>query len=385
MRDNREKSMMNYYFYKAEKDSFDKMVICLLEQYHSVGIPIRLVFFGSPRNNDEYLSHYSFIMSSVAEYFKENIPLVSYVAQVPCHRGLDMEVHELSADTGKFEYQILEDISYIVVKGKDYKWLFLGGMQGDILHHDYREQAAYIFGCISRVLEREQLFISDIVRQWNYIEGITEYDEHGHQHYQDFNDVRSAFYLRTEWDDGYPAATGIGALCGGIVIDVDILGCKNGTVSKRGIDNPLQIAAHAYSQEVLYGETRSRLRTTPKFERAKLLQYENSGLIYISGTAAIRGEHSLENVDIAGQTLATLENIEYLISTKNLEHSGVMNVKSVSLKNLRVYVKHGQDWEICKKIVESRYPDLPVIYLFTDICRRELLVEIEGIAHLRNM
>ena len=49
----------------------------------------------------------------------------------------------------------------------------------------------------------------DIVRQWNYLERITDIT-HGNQCYQDFNDVRTLFYASSAWESGYPAATGIG-------------------------------------------------------------------------------------------------------------------------------------------------------------------------------
>ena len=39
--------------------------------------------------------------------------------------------------------------------------------------------------------------------------------------------------------------------------------------------------------------------------------------------------------------------------------------------------------EKARKVIESRYPELPVIYTLTDVCRSELLIEIEGMGLLR--
>lgn len=372
--------LLKHRFYEVGKAAFPDMVAGLLNQYHRENNPLRLVFFGMPEDNEIYRSQCICLKSMVDTYFKEKVPLVSYVAQPPCAGGLIMEVHELAGQVDEMKYLTLMDVPYIVVKGEKYKWLFLGGMQGDILHQGFREQADTIFSIVGRVLKQEQMDIGDIVRQWNYIEGITDYDANGHQHYQDFNDARSAFYEQAAWEKGYPAATGIGAWRGGIVVDIDILKTKAGTMYVAGIDNPLQIAAHAYSQDVLLGETQNHFRTTPKFERAKVVRNENQGLVYISGTAAIRGEQSLEGMDVIGQTMATLENIEYLVSMENLKRAGVTSVGNMALNGLRVYIKPGQDWKAVRKAVESRYPALQVSYLFTDICRRELLVEIEGLA-----
>lgn len=60
------------------------------------------------------------------------------------------------------------------------------------------------------------------------------------------------------------------------------------------IDNKLQIAAHAYSDQVL--EAAQQKKATPKFERAKSMTFDDRRIVYISGTAAIRGEESLVGV-----------------------------------------------------------------------------------------
>ena len=373
-------SMLKHRLLEVGKASFANMVEGLLEQYHTENTPVRLVFFGMPGDNGTYLSQLACLQSIVTDHYKENAPMVSYVAQPPCAGGLIMEAHEWTGSAARVVRRTWDGVSYFVAEDEGHKWLFLGGMQGDILRQNFREQADAIFAKVGRVLERERMGVGDIVRQWNYIEGITDYDADGHQHYQDLNDARSAFYGRMAWPNGYPAATGIGATHGGIVVDVDVLCAEGGAVRVAGIDNPLQIAAHAYSQDVLLGETLAPVRTTPKFERAKAVWNGNQGLVYISGTAAIRGEQSLEGVDAIGQTVATLENIEYLVSVENLKRSGVSEAGHVTMGGLRVYIKPGQDWKAIRQVVENRYPGLEVAYLFTDICRRELLLEIEGTA-----
>jgi len=72
----------------------------------------------------------------------------------------------------------------------------------------------------------------------------------------------------------------------------------------------LQVAAHAYSEQVL--EVARQKKTTPKFERAKSMTFQDRKLIYISGTAAIRGEESLTGVGLERQLRITMENIAEL-------------------------------------------------------------------------
>lgn len=366
-------------FYQAEKATFEEMTAHLLAEYLTAYMPVRMFFFGAPADNREYIAQFDYLKKTVKKCFGDKQPIVSYVAQPVDTDGMVMEVHEIVL-TGQDRviYQEYADIPYIVVEHKGCKRLFLGGVVGDILHQNIREQSDDVFNRIHQVLDNEEIPVSAIVRQWNYIEKITDYDNVGHQHYQDFNDARSLFYANVEWKTGYPAATGIGTQCGGIMVDMDVLLCKDKTVLLTGVDNPLQVAAHAYSQQVLLGETILQEKTTPKFERAKAVWKEDHGFIYISGTAAIRGEQSLERVGIEEQTLTTLENIDYLLSNENLQRAGISVTKKGELTNFRVYVKHWKDLDIVRRILEVKYPKLPVIYTLTDVCRSELLIEIEG-------
>ena len=131
------------------------------------------------------------------------------------------------------------------------------------------------------------------------------------------------------------------------------------------IDNKLQIAAHAYSPQVL--ETAQQQKTTPKFERAKSMTFDDKKLIYVSGTAAIRGEESLTGVGLERQLHITMENIAQLTG-------------DAQLKMLRVYLKNKSDYKEAYEVLSSYQLAIPVSYMCADVCRDELLIEIEGIA-----
>ena len=47
---------------------------------------------------------------------------------------------------------------------------------------------------------------------------------------------------------------------------------------------------------------------------------------------------------------------------------------------MRVYIKRDGDAEEAERWMKENYPRTPTLYLSADICREELLVEIEGIA-----
>lgn len=366
---------ITYRFFRSGMEgTFEERLIRLLHLYTPEGIPVRFVLFDTLPDNDTYTARLHIIRQVIVERFADCVPVISYVAQAPCGDGLVLEVHEL---TGFSPDAVHYKEGYVTVEQPGYKFLFLGGVHGASLADSISRQSQELFDKVEKILAAEAMPVASIVRQWNYIEKIVAVDSDGHQHYQDFNDVRSRFYSQADWKEGYPAATGIGTQWGGVMVDIDALLVKEKSVAIYPLDNPLQVPAHAYSGGVLLGGSE---KTTPKFERGKALAFPDGGMIYVSGTAAIRGEHSLTGIGIEAQTRATLENIAFLISKENLKASGVSATSDASLQILRVYVKQEKDEAAARAIIEKALPNLPVVYVVADVCRDELLIEMEGAA-----
>jgi hypothetical protein len=51
---------------------------------------------------------------------------------------------------------------------------------------------------------------------------------------------------------------------------------------------------------------------------------------------------------------------------------------------IRVYIKHQDDYAKCRAVCEERLGELPTIYAIADVCRPDLLVEIEAVAFSAN-
>ena len=49
----------------------------------------------------------------------------------------------------------------------------------------------------------------------------------------------------------------------------------------------------------------------------------------------------------------------------------------------RAYVKHAADYETVRRECEKQLPGVPVVYTVGDVCRDDLLVELEAVAHIR--
>ena len=105
--------------------------------------------------------------------------------------------------------------------------------------------------------------------------------------------------------------------------------------------------------------------------------------IFVSGTASILGEKSMHVGDVKKQTLTTIENIFKLFSKENQESLGLeFDVSKIRFSHLRAYVKYKKDIPIVKEICQSRLNSNSSLYLVSDICRKDLLVEIEGVFKL---
>lgn len=349
------------------KGTIEDMCLSVLSQTQKKNI-LKITFFGKVQSNEIYLQNISTLKRIVQEYYKTDTPLVSYIAQESSTEKLVAEITYLTNDNSTIE----RHRNFILLKNGESSELITGGIIPDNMSASTFEQACSIFKGIEKILTANGFKPSDIYRQWNYIQGITMLNDES-QNYQEFNDARSIFYNKYQWNNGYPAATGIGADAGGVVVEVNAI---RSTDKSLPIDNPLQIAAHNYSQDVLNGKIIEELaqRTTPKFERARLL----GNTIFISGTAAIKGEQSLSTYNAAEQTAETMQIMDRLVSQENIP--AINNGAHYDL--LRIYVKNREDIEDVKNFMDTHYPSVAKHYLIADICRPELLVEIEGIAHI---
>jgi len=375
-----------YNIYKSSKTDLSEAVQELLSGIPDGKIPVRLVFFGNSYDNVGYLKKRDMVLSSVSKYYGQDRPLVTFVAQEPIDATLYLECHLVDKpQQDRLSFRNLSGVEYALVNIDGNKLLLTEGILPSSLDIPMKDQALEVFDKLEKILSYEGLPISSIDRQWNYIEDIVGEKYPGLQNYQQLNDARSLFYSKTDWKNGYPAATGIGTQSGGIMVEVDAASMEN--LVRIPIDNALQVAAHAYSNDVLVGKDESK--TTPKFERAKAVIRNNDNgtsdvMVYVSGTAAIRGEESLFGVGIEKQTIITLENIEYLISKKTINHNNIVLDKDLFVTTFRVYLKNRTEFEKARDIISSRYPRTPVLFVLSDVCRPELLIEIEGTVGINN-
>jgi len=207
---------------------------------------------------------------------------------------------------------------------------------------------------------------------WHYFPSITAGD-HDDEQYRLFCAGRAyAVGDNPVIMTAIPAATAIGSKADQPRLLIYFLaGDKPGQM----VENPRQIPPPEYPRQ--YG-----IRS-PLFSRGTLIASGETHQFLISGTASILGHQSLHDEDVREQTRESLRNLTSLISAgrrlapitpagrnKFIRAGGV----------LRVYLKNRQDLELVQdEIRQHPLGQLPAVYLQGDVCRDELLVEIDGI------
>ncbi len=330
----------------------------------------RLNFFARINTEADYQELKGYLSRLVSATFPWPV-LFSLVAQTPFDRNIIVEVFYYDTSLWQSGLVNSENGEALLFSRGDVE--VLAGSVQDNSGAGCSENSEKAFLAIGQLLGKTGFPVSSIVRQWNYIENILG-REGDKQRYQVFNNIRSGFYAGHFIDKGFPSATGIGMDYGGVIIE--FVAVKSTSYKTISLDNPLQRAAHKYSEGVLH-ETKYTERSTPKFERARYLEIFDKKLVFISGTASIRGEVTIAENDPEKQTEVTIQNIQKLYSADMLDQTGKRALTPV-YGHARIYIKERNDFRKIRKIFRSHYGNLPAVYLIADICREKLLVEIEG-------
>jgi len=103
----------------------------------------------------------------------------------------------------------------------------------------------------------------------------------------------------------------------------------------------------------------------------------------VSGTASIVGHESLFSGDPARQTEETMRNIEAVLDEAGVPGRG--GPLGERLESLRVYVRFPEQLEVIRAaVLASTGAAVPTAWLQAEVCREELLVEIEAIGLARD-
>jgi chorismate lyase/3-hydroxybenzoate synthase len=234
-------------------------------------------------------------------------------------------------------------------------------------HHGLAHLSEMAYHDLFRTLE--ETGCPHLQRIWNYLPQING-DGGGLERYRQFNMGRQKAFLDAGQAafDGAPAACALGIRQGSLCVRF-----LAGQVAPVPVENPRQVSAYRYPET--YGPR------APTFSRAALAALGGGDVaLFISGTASIVGHETVHLGDVRAQTHETLRNLAAVIAAANDRTSAVFELARLEAV---VYVRQVADAPVVRAVLDEvlgadAHTVRHAVYLEADICRQDLLVEIEA-------
>jgi len=211
------------------------------------------------------------------------------------------------------------------------------------------------------------------VRFWAFVPEIHAQLEPDLDRYMVFNAARFAAF--SAWYGGrdvFPRALATASAVGTSGSDL-VLHCLAADAAGQPVENPRQVPAYRYSRR--FGPM------PPCFARATVVRPRSGpSLLMVGGTASIRGEESMHETDLGAQMDETLANLASVIAAAWAERTDGRAALS-RYRQLRAYHRREEDRREVEARMQSAFPNLERLELLSaELCRAELLVEVEGLA-----
>lgn len=237
---------------------------------------------------------------------------------------------------------------------------WVGGALPDDVHAAPGVQTMQAFSTLEKALNAAGFAFGDLVRTWCYNHDLLAW-------YDEFNRARSALYRTIAFRTGAsPASTGISAtnpadaalVLGGLALRPT--GPGDGV---HTIGSPLQCPAPAYGSA---------------FSRAVELRLGSTQRVLVSGTASIEpGGATVWEGNIRRQIELTMRVVAAILESRHLNWSDV--TRAIAYFKSPDFVPVFEDW--CRT---HGWNNPPCLRLHCDICRDDLLFEIELDAETAN-
>lgn len=229
----------------------------------------------------------------------------------------------------------------------------LGGVVPSDTSLTPEEQSTAVFQRMDAALQLCDMQFTQVMRTWFFNHHLLDW-------YDPFNAARDAFFREKQmFQHVVPSSTGIeGGNPAGAALEAGALAIipANEEVTVCAVPSPLQCAA------LEYGST---------FSRATEIREPGIRRLFISGTASISPDGITQfDGDAAAQIKRTMEVVEAILRFKNMDLSCTTRALT--------YFKHAQHiplFDAWRK--ETNAPDIPTIRIHNDVCRDDLLFEIE--------
>jgi enamine deaminase RidA (YjgF/YER057c/UK114 family) len=241
-----------------------------------------------------------------------------------------------------------------VFEDDDATYCMLGDLRPTDISCPRVDQTKATLESIEAALATIGMDFSNVVRTWFYIDEILSW-------YDEFNMVRNKlFEERGVFEGVVPASTGVGVANpagAAVVAEVFAVKAKNShNVGISAVASPLQCPAVDYKSS---------------FSRAVEVTLPDHRRLYISGTASIDPDGVTAHVaDVEKQIALTMEIVAAILESRKMGWEDTSRAIA--------YFKDIENSPLLDKYCrENRLPHMPIAVAHGDICRDELLFEIE--------
>jgi len=265
-----------------------------------------------------------------------------YSSQIASISGVDIMPVSLDGELVGYQYE-----------DEDARFCRLSGLKAKDTSASRREQSYSVFERMDEALAAAGMEFTDTVRTWLYLERLLEW-------YGAFNEVRTDFFdKRGVFDSMVPASTGIGAgnpWGAAVLADLLAVAPKSESCRIEPVRSPLQCPAPDYKSS---------------FSRAVELAFPEYRQLLVSGTASIdENGRTAHAGDPEAQIDLTMRVIRELLASRGMDWSnltrGIAYFKNTADEIL------WEDW-----CAANDMPRFPLAFSHADICRDDLLFELE--------
>ncbi len=309
--------------------------------------PLHLLVFGQVRACPAFLATLQTVLGRV------NWPL-TWVEGAACDSQAiaGIQVH---AFTGKVERITLDGqvVASVFTEGGA-RQCFVGGLMPPDGRLSRSEQTHHTLEKLQTVLQLAGFELADTVRTWFFLENILAW-------YDDFNQARTKIYSGIKFRTrSLPASTGVGAKNPtGTALALAALAFRPliPTARAEEVASPLQCPAPAYGSS---------------FSRAMEIPSDHGCRLHISGTASIApGGKTLWAGDVRKQVELSMDVVGAILRSRGLVFEDITRATA--------YFRHAKDAGVFTAwLADNQLPNLPAVATQCDVCRDDLLFELEA-------
>ncbi len=295
----------------------------------------------------------------------QRLPATTYLGQPPCRAGQDIELQAYAMVPVALENARVRALSpaneHVTVKLVEIgpaRHLYISNISGEGRDHvalgPFRQQSDRMFDTACEILEEQGASFAEVLRTWIYLDDID-------RDYGELNASRNDFFRR-RGIGRLPASTGIGGKLHprGTFCTLDVYALLNPAIAKVEV-----MHTPTLNEAAEYGSS---------FSRGMKMVLPEQTCLFISGTASVdECGGTAHSGDLRGQLERMLWNIEELLKAQGAGFPDLVHAVT--------FLKSCEHSPLFRKLCDDRgIVDVPHTIVQADVCRPELLCEMEAIA-----